>query len=155
MHVPMKAKKHSITSDTEGFQNSVRLEVKIRSKLGAGPTAVPISAAQKGILSSGSSRPMLGPIQSHNQKYRGCFPGVQRLDREANHVVQTLRMSAATFHSPIPSGVRVAQSVQRLATGWTVRGSNSGGGRDFPHLSRPALGPTQPPVQQVQGLCWG
>jgi hypothetical protein len=27
--------------------------------------------------------------------------------------------------------VRVAQSVQRLATGWTVRGSNPGGGEIF------------------------
>ena len=44
---------------------------------------------------------------------------------------------------------RISQSVQRLAMDWTVRGSNSGGRRDFPHLSRPALGPTQAPVQWV------
>ena len=49
----------------------------------------------------------------------------------------------------------MAQSVQRLATGWKVRGSNPSRGRDFPHLSRPAPRPTQHPVQWVPGLSQG
>jgi len=28
-------------------------------------------------------------------------------------------------------------------------------GRDFPHLLRPTLGSTQPPVQRVPALSWG
>ena len=34
---------------------------------------------------------------------------------------------------------------------WTFRGSSPGGGRDFPHLSRPAVGPTQSPILWVPG----
>ena len=46
---------------------------------------------------------------------------------------------------------KTAQSVQRLATGWTVGGSNPSGGWDFLHPSRPALRATQPPTQWVPG----
>jgi len=50
---------------------------------------------------------------------------------------------------------RISQSVQRLAMDWTVRGSNSGGRRDFPHLSRPTLRPTQSLIEMLPGLLPG
>jgi hypothetical protein len=44
-----------------------------------------------------------------------------------------------------------------IATGYGLNGPEieSRWGRDFLHLSRPALGPTQPPVQWVPGLSRG
>jgi hypothetical protein len=55
---------------------------------------------------------------------------------------------------PYPSGL--CSSVG-IATGYGIDGPGiySRWGRDFPHLSRPALGSNQPPVQRVPGLSRG
>jgi hypothetical protein len=51
----------------------------------------------------------------------------------------------------------IAQSVERLATGWTTKGGRSSSlGRvnifHFSISSRPALGSTQPPIKCVPGV---
>ena len=44
--------------------------------------------------------------------------------------------------SPVSIATRYGLDGPRIESRW-------GGGRDFPHPSRPALGPTQPPIQWV------
>jgi hypothetical protein len=48
-------------------------------------------------------------------------------------------------------------SIVGTVTGYRLDGPGieSRWGRDFPHLSRPAMGPTQPPVQWILGLSQG
>jgi len=46
----------------------------------------------------------------------------------------------------------IAQSVQRLVTGWTVRGSNPGGGARFSAPIQTVPGAPLPRIQWVTGL---
>jgi len=82
-------------------------------------------------------------------------------DRPARSVVTTLTELLTLFYATkITSGYKYLGepgSVVGIATGYGLDGPGieSPWWRDFPQLSRPALGPTQPPVQWVPGLFRG
>jgi len=78
---------------------------------------------------------------------------LQQLDPEKNpdHVPFITNFVLCTIFGSGPG------SSVGIVTGYGLDGPGieSRWGRDFPHVSRPALGPTQPPVQWVPGLSWG
>ena len=56
-----------------------------------------------------------------------------------------------------PQMILVRQIAVGIATRYGLEGPGIEfrWGQDFPQLSKPALGPTQPPIQRVPGLSWG
>jgi hypothetical protein len=63
--------------------------------------------------------------------------------------VENIKIWVHSAPSTVKVVSRVAQSVYRLTTGWTVRGSNPGKGEIF------RTRPDRPWVQWVPGLSWG
>jgi hypothetical protein len=82
------------------------------------------------------------------------WPG---LDPRLFHVICGGRSEAGTDFSPNTSVFRGPGSSVGIATGYGLCGPvfESRCGQDFPQMSRPALGLTQPPVQWVPGLSRG
>jgi len=66
----------------------------------------------------------------------------------SQHLVSSLSEKRLLSSGILYSGIATAY-------GMDGRGIESRWGRDFPHLSRPELRPTQPPVQWVPGLSRG
>jgi hypothetical protein len=73
------------------------------------------------------------------------------------HNIAIFGLPRSTLFLHITSLTRGRDSSIGIVTRYGLEGPGieSRCGRDFPHLSRPALGPTQPPVQWVPGLSRG
>jgi hypothetical protein len=67
----------------------------------------------------------------------------------------TERLTKISKTNRIHWGAGIAQSVQRLATGWTVRRSSPGGGEIFRTRPDRTLRPTQPPITKGTGSFLG
>ena len=88
----------------------------------------------------------LGRIWANSSRYIGLDLHIQSTQTQYRNSIRSL-----LFLLHVLVGGR--DSSVGIATGYGLEGPGieSRWGRDFPHPSRPALGPTQPPVQWVPG----
>ena len=78
--------------------------------------------------------------------YEGHVSHCDRRARVVHRVFKELRLLRMGRDSSVGIATRYGLDGPRIESRW---------GRDFPHPSRPVLGPTQPPIQWVPGLSGG